>query len=115
MKTVKQLLEVADKRTQGEWNRDVSKAICSTYKGVKKQIIGQTWYKEKEKYNDFFSPEDLNYVINAPLMEAKLREMVEMLPNIKTGLSIMAHNPDMMECERNGARKAITRIEQWEG
>lgn len=42
------------------------------------------------------------------------KELVDMLPNIKTGLSILEHNPDMMECERNGARKTLAQIEQWE-
>lgn len=83
MKSIKQLLELGDKRTQGEWHRDVSKAIFSTHKGIRQKVIGQTWYKEKEKYGDFFSPEDLEYVINTPAMEAKLREMSKLLPEIK--------------------------------
>ena len=80
---IKELLELGDKRTLGEWRRDVSKSISSTHKSVRRQVLGQTWYEEKEKYNDFFSPQDLDYILAAPQMEAKLREIVDILPEIK--------------------------------
>jgi hypothetical protein len=53
------------------------------------------------------------YIATAPAMEAKLRDMVDMLPNIKTGLSILAYSPDAMECERNGAKKTLEKLKQW--
>ena len=61
-----------------------------------------------------FGNENKAVIQAIPEMESKLRSMVDMLPNIKTGLSIMANNPDMMECERQGARNILEKIEAWE-
>lgn len=59
--------------------------------------------------------EEVDNIDTAPLMEAKLREMVRMLPNIITGLEILSSNPDVMQCERDGAAKTLDKLKAWRG
>jgi hypothetical protein len=104
-----EIFEIADKRTKGEWK-------------LKPLTYQQELYADGIERDGVIDPyiaglvkrkEDAHFLKAAPHMEAKLRDMVDMLPNIKTGLSIVAYSPDVMECERNGAKKTLEKLKQW--
>lgn len=79
MASIKELLEMGDKRTQGEWY------LMSTGVYEKENLrSGRIVDSDVNRENPM---PDLKYIANAPKMEAKLREIVEMLPEIKSAIS----------------------------
>lgn len=110
MKSIKQLLELGDKRTQGEWVfNDLNTVQSIDYgKYIKREEHldlndqGFDLFLLLNKHKDICNclanlgnPEgnytnDAQYIAGATQMEAKLREVVDMLPTIKDLLSMLS-------------------------
>lgn len=108
MKSVKQLLEVADKRTQGEWRFD-GIIIASYEQGRDMVRIANV----SGEYTGEQCLNDCKMLVAAPLMEAKLREMVDMLPEINTNIKAL-HSMVQPEIE-NKIKILLAKLEKWEG
>ena len=113
---ISEILEIADKRTKGKWRSGQP----MEENGYKISYIGtdcDNEYKTGDFYKDGYNfsarSRDANYIAIAPEMESKLRQIVEMLPEIKAACRGVIGGPACFEYAER-AIKLLSKLNEWE-
>jgi len=109
MTSIKDLLEVGDKRTQGEWSYSAEDGLYPTL-SCGKETLSQTVPYDSTGLGF----EDAEYCASAPKMEAKLRQMVEVLPAIRSALDILWEMADDNNAPNEGMNRLLAFLDEWE-
>ncbi len=107
---IKELLELGKKRTQGNWEY-MQEGKRQGYQYISRD--GRKQLDDSVVFEDGVYPiddNDMEYIAAAPQMEAKLREVVGMLPEIKQLLDELT----MQQHFGKPAVEMIEKLKHWE-